>query len=367
MEKRGAVSAAGKILCLALLFSLFFTCTSTAQALLQTGTQAPDFTLRDIGGKEVGLAPLSKGKGLVIVFWSTWSAKSKDALKRFEDFYRKYRDKGIEIVAINTDSQTITDKDLDRIREVVGGLGISFPVAADKELKTFHNYEIIALPSTVVVAEGKIAYELAGLPLVGTEDLFEFLRVLAGETPKKKIEAGYKPRHDAIADTGAARKFVKRQKYNLAYPLFKKAIEKDPRYLAPYVELAKLYALDSKDAEAEETFKKALGIEPENTVVMSDYGYFLTKTGRVKQALEILDRAVQKNSYTPAHYYYAYALGKDGRFAEALKAFEDAQNLNPFDPMLYLLRAEIHESNRTPAAAAADYRKHLELVQKNVF
>lgn len=359
--------ASGKIICLALLFFLSLTCMSRAQALLQMGTQAADFSLRNLKGNELTLAQHQRNKALVIVFWSTWSAKSKDALKRFEDFYRNYRDKGFEVIGINADSQTITDKDIEKIRGVADALGISFPIVIDKELNTFRAYDIIALPSTIVVADGKIAYELAGLPLVGTEDLFDHLRVLAGEAPRKKIEPGYKPRHDAIADTGAARKFVKRQKYNLAYPLFKKAIEKDPRYLVPYLELAKLYALDAKDADAEEMFRKALSIEPESMVVMSDFGYFLTKTGRIKQAIEILEKAVQKNSYTPSHYYYGYALGRDGRYNEALKAFDDAQNLNPFDPAMYLLRAEIHESNRTPAAAVADYRKHLELVLKTVY
>lgn len=367
MKKRVAIRASGKIICVALLFFLSLTCTSRAQALLQLGTQAPDFSLTELKGSELTLARYEQSKALVLVFWSTWSGKSKDALKRFGEFYQGYRGKGLEVIGVNVDSQIISEKDLEKIRETATAAGVTFPVAADKELKTFRSYDVIAVPSTVVIAGGKIAYELSGLPLIGTEDLFEYLRVTAGEEPRKKVESGYRPRHDAIADTGAARKFVKRQKYDLAYPLFKKAIEKDPRYLVPYLELAKLYALNSRDTEAEEMFLKALNIEPESVVVMSDFGYFLTKTGRTKQALELLEKAVRKNSYTPAHYYYGYALGRDGRIQEALKALEDAQSLNPYEPMLYLLRAEIQETYGALPAAAADYRKHLELVQKTVF
>ena len=342
----------------------FFTCTATAQALLQIGVQAPDFSLRDLEGKEVRLSRYAGGKGVVLLFWSTWSANSPKALKRLEAYYRKYKEKGIQVLAVNADNQTLSAEDIEKLKKTAKELDLTFPVLVDRGLKTFHEYSIIALPSTIIISEGKISYELAGLPLVGTEDMFDFLLALAGEAPKKKLEQKYRPRHDAIADAGLGRGFVKKKKYDMAHPLFLKAIEKDPKYMLPYIELARLYETEGRSAEAEGILKKALAAEPDNVVVASELGYLLTRAGRLKEAGEMLDRAAKANSYTPSHYYHAYALGMGGQLKESLGAFEQALSLNPFEPATYMLRAEVHEKNKMMKEAASDYRKALELVLK---
>jgi tetratricopeptide (TPR) repeat protein len=339
-----------------------FSPVAMAQALLQIGAQAPEFTLNDISGREVSLSGFSAKKAVIIVFWSTWSSKSAAALKRFEEFQRKYGEKGIQVIGINTENQHISGEDIEKVKKTVAEMGISFPVLFDRELKTFHDYSCIALPSTVVLSEGKIVYELPGLPLVKTEDMFDYLLALAGEQPKKKVEPGYKPRHDAIADTNLGRGFVKKKMYAMAYPFFRKAIEKDPKYMLPYVELARLHEADGNTEEAEKTLKDALAIEPLNVAVMSELGYLLSRTGKVEESIEVLDKAAKMNSYTPSHYYLAYALGKKGRTAEALAAFEEALSLNPFEKDIYLLRGEIFEAGGMFEKAAADYRKALELM-----
>lgn len=342
----------------------FFLYTAIAQALLQVGAKAPEFTLKDIEGKDISLSQYSQKKAVVVLFWSTWSAKSSNALKRFEAFYKKYKDRGIQVIGINADNQAISNEDIEKIRKIIKEYDITFPILVDNGLKTFNEYNVIAIPSTVIISEGKIAYELPGLPLVGTEDMFDYLLVLSGEQPIKKMELKYKPKHDAIADTNLAMEFVKRKRYDMAYSLFKKAIEKDPKYMLPYVELAKLYELEGKNVEAEDVFKNALNIEPENAVVMTEYGYFLTKLGRAKEAIELFDKAVKKNSYTPAYYYYAFALAKNGQIKDSLEAFETAISMNPYDPKLYTLRGEVYENSNMLKEAAADYKKTLELILK---
>jgi Tfp pilus assembly protein PilF/peroxiredoxin len=352
------------------LFFLTFTLTltstfiATAQALLQIGTDPPHFSLKDIEGKDISLSQFSQKKAVVVLFWSTWSANSQKALKRFEDFYKKYKDKGIQVVSINADNQTITPDDIEKIKKLIKEMDITFPVLLDKGLKTFHDYSVIALPSIIVISDGKVLYELAGLPLVGTEEMLDYLLVLAGEMPKRKFEPKYEPRHDAIADTNLARGFIKKKRYVMAYPLLKKAIDKDSKYILPYVELARLYELEGKNTDAEETLRKAIAAEPDNVVVMSELGYLLSKTGKTNAAIEILDKAVKNDSYTPAHYYYAYALAKNGQIKESAAAFDAAILLNPYDTMIYLLRAEVYEENKMLKEASSDYRKALELILK---
>ncbi len=341
-----------------------FSYTAEAQALLQAGMDAPPFSLKDIEGREVSLSGYSDRKAVVVVFWSTWSANSRKALKRFEEFYRKYRARGIEVIGINADRQVLSDKDIEEIKGFVGGLDITFPVLLDRGLRTFHSYNVIALPSTIVITGGKIAYELPGFPLVGTEEMFDYLLVLAGESPRRKVEPGYRPPHRAVADTNLARQFMRKRMYAMARPLLRKAIDRAPEYMLPYVELARVYEEEGRGGEAEAVLRKALSVKPGNVVVMTELGHLLSKEGKTKEALKVLREAVKDDSYTPAHYYLAYALFRDGRMKEALEAFERAISLNPYDTRAYMLRAEAYEAAGMSKEAAADYRKALELLLK---
>jgi tetratricopeptide (TPR) repeat protein len=341
-----------------------FVCTATALALLQIGGKSPDFSLSDIDGRNVTLSQFGQKKAVVLLFWSTWSSNSPRALKRFEDYWRKYGDRGIQIVGINADNQMISSEDAQKVRDMVKQLGITYPMAFDKALSTFNEYNVIALPSVIVAKDGKITYELPGMPLVGTEELFDYLLELAGEPVKKKVALAYQPRHDALADTNLARGFVKKKQNALAYPLFEKAIDKDPHYLLPYIELAKLYELEGKPAEAEGILKKALAAVPGNVVAMSELGYVQAISAKYQEALELLIKAAKDDSYPPAQYYLGYALGLNGQLKEALAVFQRAIEMNPFATVAYRLRAEIYEKNKMEKEAAADYQKALELMLK---
>jgi Tfp pilus assembly protein PilF len=244
-------------------------------------------------------------------------------------------------------------------------LGIAYPIVLDNELETFHSYGIIALPSTMVISENKITYALPSFPLVGTEEMFEYLLVLAGEPPRKKVKTKYIPKNNAVATANLAREFAKKKNMSqMAYPLFKKAIKKDPRYMPSYIGLAMLYEANGKIKEAEAILREALTIEPENQIVMSELGFLLAKNDRTKEAIDILSKVVQSESSTPAHYYWAYAFGKDGQLEKSLTSFDKEVERNPFNYTIYELRADIFESNNMLKEASADYKKTLELILK---
>lgn len=341
-----------------------FAYSANAQALLQTGMEAPGFSLKDIRGNRIKLSQYSGKKAVVLLFWATWSANSRKALKRFQEFHEKYSGRGIQIAGINVDNQTVSTKDIEMIKKTVSETGVSFPVLLDEGLDTFRAYGVIAIPSTIVITGGKITYEMPGLPLIGTEEMFDHLRVIAGEKPRAMKEQQYRPPYDAIADASLARRFAREKMNAMAYAFFKKAVEKAPGYMLPYVGLAKLYESDGKTQEAESTLRKALSIRSDDVVVMSELGYLLTRTGKIKEALDMLSRAAKRDSYTPSHYYYAYALAKAGRLKESLAAFDRALSLNPFEVRIYELRAEIYEDRGMLKDASADYRKALELTLK---
>jgi len=346
-------------------FVFCYTGTATTQALHLVGQKPLGFSLKDLKGKTIALSDYSDKTVVVLLFWSTWSRKSKDALIRFNEYHQKYKDKGIQVIGINADNLHITDKELNEIKTLKEEFGISYPIVLDNELETFHSYGIIALPSTMVISENKITYALPGFPLVGTEEMFDYLLVLAGEPPRKKVKTTYIPKNNAIATVNLAIKLARRENMSeKAYALFKKAIKKDPRYMLSYIELALLYEANGRIREAEAILREALTIEPENQVVLGEMGFLLAKNDRTKEALDFLNKVVQSELFPPALYYFAYALGKDGQLENSLASFEKAVENNPFESTIYMLRADIFESNNMLKEASADYQKALQLILK---
>lgn len=67
------------------------------------GTPAPDFSLKDLAGNDIHLEG-QRGKVVLITFWATWCSPCRTELSHLQHIYRRYRDKGLEILAISTDS-----------------------------------------------------------------------------------------------------------------------------------------------------------------------------------------------------------------------------------------------------------------------
>jgi peroxiredoxin len=68
--------------------------------------EAPDFTLKDISGKEVRLSDF-RGKVVILDFWATWCPPCRMEIPHFIDLYREYRDDGLEIVGVALDRNGI--------------------------------------------------------------------------------------------------------------------------------------------------------------------------------------------------------------------------------------------------------------------
>ena len=118
--------------------------------------QAKDFQLKSIDGRDVKLSEL-KGKVVLVNFWATWCGPCKWELPHLAEIYEKYRNSGLEILAIATDDKTSRHL----IPSFVKTNNLNFPVLYDEGVEKL--YGINGLPASIFIdKKGQIRFQSTG-------------------------------------------------------------------------------------------------------------------------------------------------------------------------------------------------------------
>jgi len=338
---------------------------------LQVGMEAPDFNLKNLSGENKAFSDVRGEKLTVLVFWSTWSPKSEQVLMKMEQLHEKYKDKGISVVAVNVDNQVITDQTMAEIKAKIDTLKLSYPVFIDHGLVTFHEFGVIAIPSTIILDAGRtITYELSGFPLVGSEEMTDFIAAtIEGKKPEAVAEQkkGYQPDKNALRLYNMGRQALKsRRMADTAEMWFKKAVEADPKFVIPHLSLGKFYQDRNNMPMAKEQFELAISKDRDNVIALCELGMLHVREGKIGEGSVLIEKALKfEESYTPCYYYLGYIYSKEGNMQKAYKMFETAERLNPSDYEIYIYKGKACEENKKMQEAADAYKRALDVILKH--
>jgi type IV pilus assembly protein PilF len=117
------------------------------------------------------------------------------------------------------------------------------------------------------------------------------------EVPSSAAKAEADPRKRAEIRTELASNYYRDGRLAIALEEAQRAVQADPGY-APAHALLGLVHMDVGDRkEAEASFGRALRLEPDDSSILNNYGWFLCQTGRERESVEYFQRAAANRLY----------------------------------------------------------------------
>lgn len=228
---------------------------------LEAGLSPPDFTLESLEGDLYSNDYFSGSAG-AIVFWSTWSPRSSEALEDFRRYHETYGPKGLRILAINIDGENLTRRKRQAVLDYAAERAMLFPVLLDKKLSALVSFGVMAHPSVVLISpEGRISYTLGGYPLslraALEEEIQKVLGIYVAPAPVTEPVAGFYPSGGAFQYYSMALNLLERGQPDRALEALDKARERDPDFIEPVVMAARIRIAGGNMEAAENLLRSA--------------------------------------------------------------------------------------------------------------
>ena len=176
------------------------------------------------------------------------------------------------------------------------------------------------------------------------------------------------PRSNEIAEAnlnlGIA--YLKRGDYEKALEKLNKALSADSGYAPTYNALGLLYQKIGKPDQAEQYYKHAISISPNDSLTLNNYGQFLCQNNRYDEAQETFLKAANNPLYETPEISIANAgtcAIKNDQRDVAENYFRDALKKNPKVPVALIQMAELSYDQGNYLSARAYLQRYLEIAE----
>jgi peroxiredoxin len=144
---------------------------SAATQLL--GSEAPDFVLKSIAGKNLRLSEY-RGDVVMLSFWATWCGDCRAQLEQLGAMRDRYENAGVELLAVSL------DQDARQAGAVTAAA--SYPVLHDAAGEVGRLYDVTKMPVMVLIDRGGVVREVfEGYRRGGEEQYLERVQELLRE------------------------------------------------------------------------------------------------------------------------------------------------------------------------------------------
>ena len=131
----------------------------SAQDSEVTETEATNFVLENIDGDIIELSEYIGEGPILISFWATWCKPCKEELPHVQELLEKYKEKGLTVFAISTDSE----KGVAKVKPYIKSHNYTFEVLLDTNSEVARSYYVRSVPFTLIIDKsGKVVYQQLG-------------------------------------------------------------------------------------------------------------------------------------------------------------------------------------------------------------
>ena len=105
---------------------------------------APDFTLKNLNGKDVRLSQY-RGNVVFLIFGATWCPQCRQAIASYKEIHSRYGPKGL--VTLYVDIQESREK----VAAFARKNALPYPALLDSEGKVMQSYGVLGVPTKVLI------------------------------------------------------------------------------------------------------------------------------------------------------------------------------------------------------------------------
>ncbi|MHB8835699.1 MAG: redoxin domain-containing protein [Candidatus Methylomirabilia bacterium] len=331
---------------------------------VEVGRLPPAFSLKDLDGRAWDSVAHKVTGATVIVFWATWSPRSREILADLERLRAELGPERLQLIAINAEHLAITAADRDAIRAVVAEAKFSATVLLDEGLVAFNAYGTMAVPSSLVLdAAGRVTYMLAGYPMTMRSDLADAVHKVLGLPTSEELRPvrEYVPKNHGLMYYNFGRLLLEKGQEEKAVEQFRISVERDPAFKKPHVQLGLYHLRRGEDEEARTAFLKVREIDPHDAEATYQAAAANLRAARLEEAAALFGELA---SEYPDRGGYALALALAqkflGREEEYRAGVLKVDGLRPPEPRLLYDLGAIAERRGSLTVAVDLYRRSLE-------